>query len=147
MIFLPFNSIVRGFHSYKNFAKVAIFLLVVVLIFNRKTTKGLSLGMEFCIVLVKSELKHSLSVSLQVPHSQCFVDQGSVVALLLRLIVRYLLWDEIPASREKPQHPDLHCVYPVTTSANVKNKPKCCDYWQNGVSSSTNRPTGICPIG
>lgn len=89
--------------------------------------------MEFLHTIGQKRIKALISKSyesLQVPHSQCFVDQGGRGGLALALDCAFhLLWDEIPASREKAlQHPDLHCVYPVTTSANVKNKPTCGDY-------------------
>ena len=84
-----------------------------------------SLGQEG----VKFALKKAFEKG-QVPHAQCFIDQGGRGGLALGLeCALSLLWDEIPDSREKAlQHPDLHCVYPVSTSANVKNKPMCKDY-------------------
>lgn len=89
-----------------------------------------SLGQES----VKFALKNTFDKG-QVPHAQCFIDQGGRGGLALGLeCALSLLWDEIPDSREKAlQHPDLHCVYPVSTSANVKNKPLCKDYREEWV--------------
>lgn len=89
-----------------------------------------SLGQES----VKFALKNAFEKG-QVPHAQCFIDQGGRGGLALGLeCALSLLWDEIPDSREKAlQHPDLHCVYPVSTSANVKNKPMCKDYREDWI--------------
>jgi DNA polymerase-3 subunit delta' len=89
-----------------------------------------SLGQEG----VKFALKNAFEKG-QVPHAQCFIDQGGRGGLALGLeYALSLLWDEIPDSREKAlQHPDLHCVYPVSTSANVKNKPMCKDYREDWI--------------
>lgn len=78
---------------------------------------------------IKSALKKSI-LSGEVPHSQCFVDQGGRGGLALALDCAFgLLYTEIPDSREKAmQHPDLQFVYPVSTSASVKTKPFCADY-------------------
>ena len=83
---------------------------------------------------VKFALKNAFEKG-QVPHAQCFVDQGGRGGLALGLeCALSLLWDEIPDSREKAlQHPDLHCVYPVSTSANVKNKPLSRDYREDWI--------------
>lgn len=77
----------------------------------------------------KAALERSF-IEGQVPHSQCFVDQGGRGGLALALdCALRLLYPEIPDSLEKAlQHPDLHFVYPVTTSDSVKNKPLCADY-------------------
>ena len=89
--------------------------------------------MEFLHTLgqnrIKSLIKRGFEKN-QIPHSQCFVDPGGRGGLALSLdCALHLLWDEIPDSHEKAlQHPDLHYVYPVSTSANVKNKPKCSDF-------------------
>ncbi|MCH1417604.1 MAG: DNA polymerase III subunit delta' [Flavobacteriaceae bacterium] len=89
-----------------------------------------SLGQES----VKFALKNAFEKG-QVPHAQCFIDQGGRGGLALGLeCALSLLWDEIPDSREKAlQHPDLHCIYPVSTSANVKNKPMCKDYREDWI--------------
>ena len=89
--------------------------------------------MEFLHTIDQNHVKSLIQKGFeknQVPHSQCIVDQGGRGGLALALdCALHLLWDEIPDSREKAlQHPDLHYVYPVTTSANVKTKPKCGDY-------------------
>jgi len=99
-----------------------------------------SLGQES----VKFALKNTFDKG-QVPHAQCFIDQGGRGGLALGLeCALSLLWDEIPDSREKAlQHPDLHCVYPVSTSANVKNKPLCKDYrtdWSDFVQEDLYSP-------
>ena len=84
-----------------------------------------SLGQES----VKSALLNAFEKG-QVPHAQCFIDQGGRGGLAVALeCALSLLWDEIPDSREKAlQHPDLQWIYPVSTSANVKTKPLCKDY-------------------
>ena len=83
---------------------------------------------------VKSALANAFEMG-QVPHAQCFIDQGGRGGLALALECAIsLLWDEIPDSREKAlQHPDLHWVYPVSTSENVKSKPLCKDYREDWV--------------
>ena len=89
--------------------------------------------MGFSLTIGQNNTKAALERSFdenQVPHSQCFVDQGGRGGLALALdCALRLLYPEIPDSLEKAlQHPDLHFVYPVTTSASVKNKPLCADY-------------------
>ena len=89
--------------------------------------------MEFLHTIDQNHVKSLIQKGFeknQIPHSQCIVDQGGRGGLALALdCALHLLWDEIPDSREKAlQHTDLHYVYPVTTSANVKTKPKCGDY-------------------
>lgn len=95
--------------------------------------KELSLGMRFTHSLGQESVKSALLnafIKGQVPHAQCFIDQGGRGGLAVALeCALSLLWDEIPDSREKAlQHPDLQFVYPVSTSANVKTKPLCKDY-------------------
>ena len=84
-----------------------------------------TIGQNNTKAAVERSFKHS-----QVPHSQCVVDQGGRGGLALALDCAFsLLYAEIPDSMEKAlQHPDLHFVYPVATSASVKNKPLCADY-------------------
>ena len=53
---------------------------------------------------VKFALKNAFEKG-QVPHAQCFIDQGGRGGLALGLnCALSLLWDEIPDSREKALH-------------------------------------------
>ena len=95
--------------------------------------------MQFTHSLGQKGVKYALKNTFekgQVPHAQCFIDQGGRGGLALGLeCALSLLWDEIPDSREKAlQHPDLHCIYPVSTSANVKKKPLCKDYREDWIA-------------
>ncbi len=94
--------------------------------------------MQFTHSLGQNSVKSALINAFekgQVPHAQCFIDQGGRGGLAVALeCALSLLWAEIPDSREKAmQHPDLHSVYPVSTSANVKTKPLCKDYREDWV--------------
>jgi len=121
--------------------KVAIFLFCFRLNITEDDSARniLSSHMAFSFTIGQNNAKSALERSLkskQVPHAQCFIDHGGRGGLALALdCALHLLYPEIPDSLEKAlQHPDLHFVYPVTTSDSVKSKPLCADYlpdWRN----------------
>ena len=80
--------------------------------------------MEFLHTIGQKRIKGLISKSYEAFKFlilSVLLTKGVVVAFFALDCAFHLLLDEIPASREKSlQHPDLHCVYPVTTSANVK---------------------------
>lgn len=104
--------------------------------------------MQFSYSLGQENTKNALIAAFekgQVPHAQCFIDQGGRGGLALALeCALSLLWDEIPDSHEKAmQHPDLQWVYPVTTTENVKTKPLCKDYreeWSSFIENDLYQP-------
>ena len=84
------------------------------------------------------------------PHSQCFIDDSGRGGLALAVAFAIeMLWDEnhinTKISEGKSisyfiEHPDLHFIYPVATSASVNSKPKCDDYiqpWRDFVSNTS----------
>ena len=92
-------------------------------------------------ILGQESLKKKLISSLkssQIPHSQCFIDNSGRGGLALAIAVALeILWSEEDlaphANKGKEtsfflEHPDLHLVFPVATSASVSSKPKCSDY-------------------
>jgi len=112
----------------------------------------LSLGMFLNGVVGQDDLKEKLFSSLnegQVPHSQCFVDSSGRGGLHLAVAFALeLLWDSNRVERhlkeEKEasfflEHPDIHFIFPVATSASINSKPKCSDYikeWRSFVSDT-----------
>ena len=112
----------------------------------------LSLGMFLNGVVGQDDLKEKLLSSLnegQVPHSQCFVDSSGRGGLHLAVAFALeLLWDSNRVERhlkeEKEasfflEHPDIHFIFPVATSASINSKPKCSDYikeWRSFVSDT-----------
>ena len=104
--------------------------------------------MQFLYSLGQEKIKTALNLAFkkgQVPHAQCFIDQGGRGGLALALeCALSLLWDEIPDSHEKAvQHPDLQWFYPVTTSESIKTKPLCKDYreeWVNFLEEDLYQP-------
>ena len=92
-------------------------------------------------ILGQESLKKKLISSLkssQIPHSQCFIDNSGRGGLALAIAVALeILWSEkdlAPHTNKGKEtslfleHPDLHLVFPVATSASVSSKPKCSDY-------------------
>ena len=100
--------------------------------------------MAFLETVGQSEIKLLLSKSLdlnQVPHSQCFIDRGGRGGLALAIdFAISLLGDSLSGNKSsRLQHPDLHFVFPVATSAKIKSKPLCNDYlveWREFVTSN-----------
>ena len=98
--------------------------------------------MNFLCTVGQQETKVFLSKRLaekRVPHAQMIVGPTGRGGLALGLDLAFsLLYENVPPSIEKAlEHPDLHFVFPVTTSAEVKTKPRCLDYlplWRKFIS-------------
>ena len=115
----------------------------------------LSLGMFLNKVVGQDDLKEKLFSSLnqgQVPHSQCFIDSSGRGGLHLAIAFALeLLWDskrvEMHLKEEKKasfflEHPDIHFIFPVATSASISSKPKCSDYIKQWRSFVADTPYG-----
>ena len=100
-------------------------------------------------------LKKTLLFSLQssqLPHSQCFIDRSGRGGLALAVALALeILWDEeslaphLNKGKEASfflEHPDLHLIFPVATSASVSSKPKCSDYIKQFRSFVSEAPYG-----
>tara|TARA_B100000767_G_C19777457_1_gene543531 strand:+ start:4702 stop:5844 length:1143 start_codon:yes stop_codon:yes gene_type:complete len=98
--------------------------------------------------ILKKQLK-SLFTSGQIPHTQCFTgDYGRGGLSLAIALALQLLWGEESIKSHKIkgkklsfflEHPDLHFLFPVSTSPLVSSKPKCSDYikrWRSFLSMS-----------
>ena len=100
---------------------------------------------------LKKKLISSLKLS-QIPHSQCFIDNSGRGGLALAIAVALeILWSEkdlAPHTNKGKEasffleHPDLHLVFPVATSASVSSKPKCSDYIKQFRSFVSQTPYG-----
>ena len=100
---------------------------------------------------LKEKLISSLK-SRQIPHSQCFIDNSGRGGLALAIAVALeILWSEkdLASHTNKGkeasfflEHPDLHLVFPVATSASVSSKPKCSDYIKQFRSFVSQSPYG-----
>ena len=106
-------------------------------------------------ILGQESLKEKLISSLkssQIPHSQCFIDNSGRGGLALAIAVALeILWSEkdlAPHTNKGKEasffleHPDLHLVFPVATSASVSSKPKCSDYIKQFRSFVSQTPYG-----
>ena len=106
-------------------------------------------------ILGQESLKKKLISSLkssQIPHSQCFIDNSGRGGLALAIAVALeILWSEkdlAPHTNKGKEasffleHPDLHLVFPVATSASVSSKPKCSDYIKQFRSFVSQTPYG-----
>lgn len=103
-------------------------------------------------ILGQESLKKKLISALksrQIPHSQCFTGDLGRGGLALAVAVSLeLLWgaENLLSQSELGkktsyflEHPDLHFVFPVATSASVSSKPKCADYinqWRSFVDQN-----------
>jgi len=103
-------------------------------------------------VIGQNDLKEKLFSSLkqpQVPHAQCFIDSSGRGGLDLAVAFGLeLLWDKKLIEKHQNEkressffleHPDIHFIFPVATSATISSKPKCSDYikqWRNFVSET-----------
>ena len=115
----------------------------------------LSLGMFLNGVVGQDDLKGKLFSSLkegQVPHSQCFIDNSGRGGLHLAVAFALeLLWGVKQVEkylRDKKdtsfflEHPDIHFIFPVATSASISSKPKCSDYIEQWRSFISENPYG-----
>ena len=106
-------------------------------------------------ILGQESLKEKLISSLkssQIPHSQCFIDNSGRGGLALAIAVALeILWSEkdlAPHTNKGKEasffleHPDLHLVFPVATSASISSKPKCSDYIKQFRSFVSQTPYG-----
>jgi len=106
-------------------------------------------------ILGQESLKEKLISSLkssQIPHSQCFIDNSGRGGLALAIAVALeILWSEkdlAPHTNKGKEasffleHPDLHLVFPVATSASVSSKPKCSYYIKKFRSFVSQTPYG-----
>ena len=106
-------------------------------------------------IIGQESLKEKLISSLdssQIPHSQCFIDSSGRGGLALAIAVALeILWSEkdlAPHTNKGKEasffleHPDLHLVFPVATSASVSSKPKCSDYIKQFRSFVSQTPYG-----